>query len=58
MENDYTSAKEMREMLQNIIYSCKEWIKIIIDAEGTEQERKVMKEFDAVDIQSILFETV
>ena len=57
MDNDYTPPNEMREMLQNIIYSCQEWIKVIIDAEGTEQERKVMKEFDAVDIQSILFET-
>ena len=57
MDNDYTPPNEMREMLQNIILTCQEWIKVIIDVEGTEQERKVMKEFDAVDIQSILFET-
>ena len=58
MENDYASPKEILEILENIVCICQGWIKVIIDAKGTEQEGKIMKEFNAVDIQSILFETV
>ena len=57
MENDYASPKEILEILENIIYTCQKWKKVVVDAKGTEQEGKVMKEFNAVDIQSILFET-
>ena len=45
MENDYTSPNEMIEMFENIILTCQEWIKVVVDAKGTEQERKVMEEF-------------
>ena len=57
MDNNYTPPEEMCKTLQHIIHSCQQWIKVIRDAEGTGQERKIMEEFDAVDIYKILLES-
>ena len=57
MDNDYTPPKEMCKTLQHIIDSCQHWLKVIKDAERTGEEKKIMEEFDAVDIYQILLES-
>lgn len=58
MDNDYTPPNVKCKELQDIIGHCQHMIKVIKDAEGTSKEKRIMEEFDAVDIHQILGQLV
>ena len=53
----YTPPKKRIKELQNVIDTCQSWIKSIKDAEGTDQEKEIMLNFENVDFFEILAET-